>query len=207
MLLYIIKVCMSQISITRALVELKTLDKRIQKHIDSSVFVSFKGQFHQPVEGAKDAVANYQSTNDLIERRKKIKSAIVKSNANTKVKICSNEMSVAEAIETKSSIKHKKNLLAVMKAQHGNTVSQVENINAKVRKDLENKSSRENDKDKQQMTLEEFSKVYVGLHGVELYDPLKISQKIEQLEQYIVQFEQEVDYVLAERNAVTFIEI
>lgn len=197
----------AQISITRALVELKTLDKRIQKQIDCAVFVSFKGQFHQPVEASKDAIASFQCINDLIERRKKIKSAIIKCNATTKVNICGQEMTVAEAIETKSSIKHKKNLLGVMKNQFGSTNTTVENINARVRKELENKSSRENDKEKQQMSLEEFSKMYVSLHGVEIFDPLKISQKIEQLEQYIIKFEQEVDYILAEKNAISLIDL
>ena len=195
------------ISITRALVELKTLDKRIQKGIDTSVFVSYKGQFYQPAEGAKEAAASYQSINDLIERRKKIKSAIIKSNANTMVKICGTEMTVAEAIETKSSIKHKKNLLAVMKNQYGTACTNVEHINSKVRKDLENKSTRDSDKEKQQMTLEEFSKTYVNLHGVELFDPIKLAQKIEQLENYITQFEQEVDYIMSEKNAITLIEV
>lgn len=198
---------MSSISITRALVELKTLDSRIQKKIDTSVYVSYKGQFHQPADGVKDALANYQSANDLIERRKKIKSAIITSNATTKVTICGQEMTIAEAIETKSSIRHKKNLLAVLKAQYGNSVNTVEAINGRVRKDLENKSSRDGDKEKQQMSLEEFSKTYINLHGVELFDPLKVSQKIEQLEQYIIQFEQEVDYILSERNATTLIEV
>lgn len=198
---------MSKISITRALVELKTLDKRIQKQIDSGVYVTFKGQFHQPADGIRDAIATYQSVNDLIERRKKIKSSIVTSNATTKINICGQEMTIAEAIETKSSIKHKKNLLAVLKTQYGNTMNSIEHINSKVRKDLENKSSRDGDKEKQQMSLEEFSKTYISLHGVELYDPLKITQKIEQLENFIVQFEQEVDYILAEKNATTFIEL
>lgn len=199
---------MSKISITRALVELKTLDSRIQKKIDTSVFVSYKGQFHQPSEGIKDAASNFQSIVDLIDRRKKIKSAIVSSNATTKVSICGAEMTVAEAIETKSSIKHKKNLLAVLKSQYGTSVSNVEAINAKVRRDIETKSNRDSgDKEKQQMSLEDFSKTYVSLHGVELFDPLKISQKIEQLEQFIVQFEQEIDYILSEKNATTFIEV
>ena len=197
----------SKISITRALVELKTLDKRIQKGIDTSVFVSYKGQFYQPAEGAKEAASAYQSVNDLIERRKKIKSAIIKSNANTMVKICGMDMTVAEAIETKSSIKHKKNLLAVMKNQYGTACTTVEHVNSKVRKDLENKSTRDADKEKQQMSLEEFSKTYVSLHGVELYDPIKLSQKIEQLENYITQFDQEVDYIMSEKNAVTMIEL
>lgn len=200
---------MTSISITRALVELKTLDSRIQKKIDTGLFISYKGQFYQPAEGVKDAIANYQSINDLIDRRKKIKAAIVTSNANTIVTICGQNMTIAEAIETKSSIKHKKNLLAILKAQYGTTITTVENINARVRKDLENKSTREsgNDKDKQNMSLEDFSKMYIGLHGVEIHDPLKISQKIEQLEQFITQFEQEVDYILSEKNATTLIDV
>lgn len=198
---------MTEVSITRALVELKTLDSRIQKKMDSSVFVSFKGQFHQPVEGVKESVSNFQSVNDLIDRRKKIKSTIITSNAITKVTICDTEMTVAEAIETKSSIKHKKNLLAILKTQYGATIDQVENINGRVRKDIENKSTRDSDRDKQQTSLEEFSKTYFSLNGVELYDPLKISQKIEQLEQYITKFQQEVDYVLSEKNATTIISL
>jgi len=101
----------------------------------------------------------------------------VSSNAGTKVTICGVEMTIAEAIETKSSIKHKKNLLAVLKSQFGTAVTNVEHINARVRKEIENKSTREGDKEKQQMSLEDFSKTYIGLHGVELHDPIKISQK------------------------------
>jgi len=194
-------------SITRLLVELKTIDSRIQKKIDTTNFVSFKGQFHQPNEGTKDSPSNFQSINDLIDRRKRIKSAIVMSNAITKVTLCGQEMTVAEAIETKSSIKHKKNLLAVLKSQYGTTINNIESINAKVRKDLESKSNRDSDKDKQQMSLEEFSRTYITLHGVELFDPLNITQKIEQLEQFIVQFENEVDYILSEKNATTMIAI
>jgi hypothetical protein len=94
-----------------------------------------------------------------------------------------------------------------MKSQFGIAVNTVESINSRVRKDIEGKSTRDTDKEKQQMSLEDFSKTYLNLHGVELYDPLKISQKIEQMENYITQFEQEVDYVLAEKNATTLINI
>lgn len=194
-------------SITRALVELKNLDKRIQGQIDKGVYVSFRGQFHRPSNGIENAQASFQSVNDLIELRKRIKSAIVKSNATTKVTICGQEMTVAEAIETKSSIKHKKALLGVLKTQYGEAVRNVEMINARTRQELEKKSTRDNDKDKQQMSLEEFSKQYMEMHGVELFDPIKIGQRVEELEAYITGFEKEVDYVLSEKNATTMIEV
>lgn len=198
----------NKMTITRALVELKTLDDRITKKINGTVFISIKGEFHKPVQGINDAVPNYQSITDLIERRTKIKSAIVSSNALTQVTICGKNFTVAEAIETKSSIKHLKTLLASMKTQYGTAVNAVEQMNSRVRKDLEAKSSRESEKDKStQMTLEDFSQTYVKLHGVELCDPLNVSKKIEQLEQYIAQFTQEVDYILSEKNAVTYVSI
>lgn len=203
---------MTSISITRALTELKTLDKRIQKNIDSGAFVSYQGQFHSPSPYVKEAKANYQSIMDLLERRKKLKSLIITSNAITKVTICGKEMTVAEAIETKSSIKHYKNLLARLKSQSADANRTVENINNKVRNDLEAKTSRngsstESKEKETQMDLVEFSKKYMEMHGVKLYDPLNISKKIESLEEYITNFENEIDYVLSEKNSVTFIDI
>ena len=197
------------ISITRALTELKTLDKRIQKNIETSEFVSYQGQFHSPSPYSKNAQSSYQSILDLLERRKNIKSAIIKSNANTKVNICGKEMTMAEAIETKSSIKHYKNLLAVMKRQYGDTNKTIENINHKARTELENKTNRNNgeNKDENKMDLVEFSKKFMEMHGVKLYDPLHVTTKIDEIEKYITDFESEVDYILAEKNSVTMINL
>ena len=204
---------MSTITITRALTELKTLDKRIQKEIDGGVFVSYQGQFCQPSPYAKSAGATYQSINDLLERRKRIKSMIISSNANTTVKICGKEMSVAEAIETKSSLKHYKNLLATLKRQYGEANRNVENLNARVRHDLETKTTRSvegggnSGNVGEKMDVVDFSKKYMDMHGVKLYDPIAVSSRIEELENYISNFENEVDYVLAEKNSVTTITV
>lgn len=198
---------MSGITITRALTELKTLDKRIQKAIDSGTFVSYQGQFYKPNEQAKNAVATYQSITDLLERRKKIKSAIVMSNANTKVTICGKEMTVCESIETKSSIKHLDNLLNRLKSQHAQESRTVESINEKVRRDLESKTKMTSEKEDTKIDLNEFSTTYLKLHGVGLYDPLKISSKIEELEDYITKFRSEVDFVLTEKNSTTYINV
>lgn len=198
---------MSKITITRALTELKTLDKRIQKAIDSGTFVSFHGQFFKPDENSKLAQSNYQSIMDLLERRKQIKSSIVMSNAVTKVIIYGKEMTVAEAIETKSSIKHLENLLNRMKSQFGQATKNVESLNEKVRRDLESKTKMSGEKDESKFDLTEFSTTYVDLHGVKLYDPLKISSKIDEIENYITGFKSEVDFILTEKNSTTYIEV
>ena len=198
---------MSKITITRALTELKTLDKRIQKAIDSGTFVSFHGQFFKPDENSKSAQSNYQSIMDLLERRKQIKSLIVMSNAVTKVIIYGKEMTVAEAIETKSSIKHLENLLNRMKSQFAQANKNVESLNEKVRRDLESKTKMSGEKDETKFDLTEFSTTYVDLHGVKLYDPLKISSKIDEIENYITGFNSEVDFILTEKNSTTYIEV
>ena len=198
---------MSGITITRALTELKTLDKRIQKAIDAGCFVSYTGQFYKASEESKKAVATYQSILDLLERRKRIKSEIVMSNATTKVTICGKEMTIACAIETKSSIKHLDNLLNRLKAQHAQESRTVESINEKVRRDLESKTKMTSEKEDTKIDLNEFSNSYVKMHGVSLADPLKISSKIEELENYITKFRSEVDFVLTEKNSTTYINV
>jgi hypothetical protein len=89
---------MEEISITRALAELKLLDSRITKKISECEFVFFTSKKYKStmnsdalVSGSK---ASYQSVMDLIERRKNLKSAIIISNALTKVKLNGEEMTV-----------------------------------------------------------------------------------------------------------------
>lgn len=197
---------MTKLTITRALIELKTIDKRISKNINSSVFVSYEGKFHKPNEKSKSSQSSYQSIIDLIKRRKKLKSLIVSSNANTYVTICDEKMTIAEAIETKSSIERSKKLLNVLKQQYSEAITEVETINYKIRTDLESKTELKNEKDGN-IDILDFSKKYMDMHGLELYDPIDIKTKIEELENYIMKFESEVDYVLTEKNSTTFIEI
>ena len=198
-------------TITRALVELKTLDKRIQKTIDESTFVSIEGDLRKPDVRAEKAQANYDRVRDLLERRVRIKSSIVSSNANTTVRICSRDMTVAEAIELKTSIKNYKNLLAQMRRQYGNSVQSMEMENDRARRTLESSLARggnnDSDKDRDRQGVEEYSRQYMKVNGVRLYDPLNITGKITEVDKFVVDFESEVDFILSEKNATTFIEV
>ena len=200
----------TEMTITRALTELKTLDKRIQKNIDSAVFVEHQGKFYEPSAEVRRAQAVYQSINDLINRRRAIKSQIIASNAQTTVTICGQTMSMAEAIEMKSSIKHYQHLLRNMRSQYGQTSRNIETINAQVRRDLESKTHRGgsgNEREESKIDMIDFSSKYMDMHGVKLFDPLKVSSRIDELEAKITGFESEVDYILSEKNAVTKITV
>lgn len=193
-------------TITRALVELKTLDKRIQKSIEESVFCSIHGELRKPDPKCSSAQSNYDKVRDLMNRRVKIKSAIVSSNANTRIRVCGMDMTVAEAIEMKSSIHNYKTLLMRMKQQFGDSTMRVEQENQRTRMNLENSLSKANtdsSSSSDKLNVGDYSKSYMKVHGIEIYDPIKIEEKIQSLEKFINDYESEVDFVLSEKNATT----
>ena len=192
---------------TQALAELKLVDKRIEKKINNSTFVSFEGEFRKRNVNVNNATSDYQSINDLIKRRTKIKAALIASNAITRVSINGEEMSVAEAIETKSTIKHKKRLLQELKSQYGSINNEIERENAKHRRNIEDRYSKPTDDKKEDNNFTEISKKYMELNGVKIVDPIEIDTKIKELEAYIEGFETQVDYVLSVKNATTEIKI
>jgi hypothetical protein len=190
------------ITLVRCLTKLKTLDKQIQGLIQKTVFVSIEGELRPVQENVKKALSSYQKINDLIEYRRKLKSAIIISNATTQVIICGRKMTVAEAIEEKQSIKHKKTLQSSLKQQYAKYLREVENHNTKIRSNLERETSYQSDTKKTE-TSEEYQRGYMKLHKIKLFDPLNIVKQIDLLDEYIREFECEVDHVLSESNAIT----
>jgi hypothetical protein len=204
-----------EMSITRGLAELKLLDKRIEKAIYSTNYAgacvgkkpissyASNEQFENEVKSA------YQSVQDLIQRRQTIKSAIVDSNAKTVVKIGETEMTVAEAIERKSSIEYDKKLLGKLKSDYNNTLVQIErhneNVNNKLDKHLETIFGKDG-KDKT-AEMKAVSEAFKAENEAKLVDPLKIKEVIDKLEYEIDEFETEVDFVLSESNTITKITI
>jgi len=204
-----------KITITRGLVELKLLDKRILKETEMGVFVSSKinsekNTSHQMSveETDKKIKSSLQSINDLIKRRGEIKKAIITSNAKTNVKIGGKPFTVAEAIDSKVSIEYKKNLLSQMKGQLASILNNLEVHNssreANLQANLQNLMNADNaNKEAIDQTIKTLRE-----HGeITLFDPIKIRDKIETLENEIDRFEADVDLCLSEINAITYIEI
>lgn len=202
------------LSVAGALVELKLLDKRIQKAMQTGLFVYFKqgnevlGGYKSEDEVSTKIKSSHQSVRDLIDRRNKIKAAIVVSNATTKVTVGDYEMTVAEAIERKTSIQYDKNLLSYYRTQLANTLRTIDNHNA----DLENRADLMvqqylgNDKSKatEAQTIREG---FVTSKQAKLIDAIDIKKQIEVLEDEIDTFESEVDLALSTSNAITQLEI
>jgi hypothetical protein len=106
-----------KITITRALNEVKLLDKRINSAIENLVLadvsyakepgkVSSRNQYMPKDDFIKKVKGDFQSVNDLIQRRSYIKAQIAQSNSLTEVNVAGVTMAVAEAIEKKASIEY-----------------------------------------------------------------------------------------------------
>jgi hypothetical protein len=199
---------MEEITITRALAELKLLDNRINKKIYDSEFVQIlsKKSRHN-VDSPSILKGNFQSITDLINRRKNIKSAIILSNAKTKVKLNGEEITVAEVIERKQLVEFYKALLDKMKRNREQVLTQVERQNqqmeADLQKILEINFGKSNNLKTNSDDIETISKTYRENNKTDVIDPLNIEQKIIDIENIIDQYETESNFVLSESNAIT----
>ena len=203
---------MRRMTITEGLAELKLLNKRIEKAIYKDFIWSAKKADMTEAETAKYkeiAEANMKSVEDLIANRNAIKAAIVKSNAVTKVTIAGNEMTVAEAIERKTYIESEKMLLNEWRRQFTQAINNVATQNDRVQSRIDNMlsqiaSSTKSDIEEAQRVM---SETYMANNGWDIFDPIDLKSKIEELDEKIDQFEKNVDIVLSVSNAVTMIEV
>ena len=206
-----------KITVTEALKELKLYDSKINKAIESGAYVgsakvnSNKIGYKNKDTFISDAKAAYQSAVDLIKNRAKIKSAIVKSNAETTLEINGVKMTRAEAIERKSSIEYDKKLLNELKSQFYKATLAMDKENKKVDQQCEaialTAAGKESDKKVKGEEIESVTETIRRLNEFGLVDPLGIEKIINDLEASIDGFESEVDVRLNLSNATTFIEV
>ena len=210
---------MRKITITQALVELKLYDKKINKAIlNDSEFVSDRRISEETIHGKtireieNNIISDYQSVLDLIRNRTSIKSAIVNSNANTYITIGDVTMTVAEAIEYKTSIQYDKMLLDTLKRQFAKSKEIVELSNLEMEEEIEKRvisvfGSKENVKNTSEKEIEAIENPIRRRKERVLIDPIDIANKIKILDENIDEFEKNVDTVLSVSNAITFIEV
>lgn len=198
-------------TITRGLAELKLLDARIHRGIDEAEFAAVViGE--KPVKGyssneefSRKSRASLQSIESLIARRKAIKAAIVVSNATTYVMIAGQRMTVAEAIERKSSIHYEEALLGQMRQQYQQALAEIErrNAEAQVRLDRLLEANFGKESKAKDSEYEAIAKPFMAQNEAKLVDPVKLKERIDQLTNEIESFRSEVDFILSESNTLT----
>ena len=201
------------ISIARALVELKTLDSRINKMIGENVWTCYKTKnknYNLNEEDFKKKItSDFQSLNDLIKRKNAVKNAIVLSNSTKQVTIGSQTMTVAQAIEFKNIIEYKKYLLDNLKKQRQLVIVESESHKQRVQTKIDENIRIICGKDTKPdtNTIQTITDGITKGDPIEVFDPLNLEQVIKNLEMEIEDFSANVDYALSESNALTTITI
>jgi hypothetical protein len=196
-------------SVTRALAELKTLQKRIQK-FNSSVFINVvtSNRYSSPSASEADMRSDWDAVNSLIERYRAIKFAILQSNAVTKVRVGSKTYTVSEAIALKESMKHEQELLDTLRRQRVSVTNTVETHNQTIQHKLDslleiNFKERKTSED----DIKTIKDAYLKNNEIRVVDPLKIDARITEMESRLEEFRSNVDFCLSESNAVTTITV
>ncbi|WP_133016806.1 hypothetical protein [Clostridium cuniculi] len=209
---------MEKILVTKGLNELKLLDSRINRKITEGEFVA-AAKLSVPNVNSKiskeaykaNAKSDYQSIIDLIKRRNKIKSAIIRSNAMTIVDIAGKTMTVAEAIDKKSSIEYEISLLEKLTHQYKISLDEIIKENHKVDESIEqllNTAYGKEGKEKiTQASYEAIAEPYRKANEYGLVDSLDIEKLIKEMKDKIEGFLSEVDTALQISNSTTIIEI
>ncbi len=204
-------------SIHRGLTELGLLEKKINSAIGSFKPVGSKKEsgkvdnFYTDDEFKQNVESTYQSINDMIERKIAIKSAINIANSNTTVVVGDKEMTITEAINYKTIINLKSDLYHKMINTDTSVKSTIDRANTKLDNDalsLYEKSATPSDNGKFDPEASKmFIETYTKTNKLELVDPIGCKDKYTKLLTEIQEFEAEVDTVLSEVNATTFIEV
>ena len=204
-------------TVHKALSELKIIDDRINKAIHNASFIACKKHGANNAGGiepealAEQIKSAYQRAVDLIERRNAIKRALVRSNAETVVKIAGREYTVAEAIDMKQhGMDGWNDLYDRLSDQYAAVTTAAANENARI-------ESRADDYIKSLFGSSDMTKaseeaanarsVFVRNQTVELLDPLDIAVKRVEIEDMISKFGAEVDAALSVSNALTEITV
>ena len=209
---------MEQILVTKGLNELKLLDSRINRKIEEGEFIAAAKLSVQNVNGKitkeaykANAKADYQSIVDLIKRRNNIKSAIIQSNAVTKVDIAGKIMTVAEAIDKKSSIEYEISLLEKLTMQYKTSsdiiIKENEKVDYSIEQLLNTAYGKEGKEKITQASYDAIAEPYRKANEYALVDALDGEQLIKEMNQNIQRFLSEVDTALQISNSTTIINI
>lgn len=204
-----------EISINQALQEKALLDQKIQqiftKNTPLAKAVS-KDQFDS--ESTKVFRKNAQATSDkvlqLVQNRRKLKAAIVNSNANTMVTIAGEEMTVADAVERRKSIAIEQNVLNYFSNHRTAAQNSFDSQNSSMLSDKAHRAAIEYFGSQESANTEEYKEFvaeYMKNRASKMVMPDNFDARIEKLTDFIEQFQKEANFKINESNTVTKIDI
>lgn len=204
------------LTLTKALVELKLLSKRIKKRLDTLEPVAvkkgtkFEASVKSQAEFELDTKASWQALHDLMARRRKIKTALVMANASTNVEIAGEKMTIAEAIERKNMLDVEREIAHRTRYKLVAAQGKVDQHNLEVEGKLLKLLEATYAKRESQLSKEGYDRIakpFQESNEAKLVDPLNCEKTVQEMEERIEQFFAEVDVCLSIANARTEITI
>lgn len=209
---------MAEMTVQRALNELKIIDERLSKRLTEFVVVGTKKVSEARVVETRESIVEFEnrakgvldSVDGLLKRQQELKHAIMTSNATAKIEVAGKTYSVMTAIDRKRTIEKEKLVVKYMRDALIRAEYKVSQENDKMESYIQRQTNAMAGGDlssKKDDYIIAFEKSYREQNSWDLVDPLKLRDLIEQREQEISMFELEIDTALTVSNAITKIEI
>lgn len=209
---------MAEMTVQRALNELKIIDERLSKRLAEFVVIGTKKVSETRVVETRESIVEFEnrakgvldSVDGLLKRQQELKHAIMTSNATTMIEVAGKTYSVMTAIDRKRTIENEKLVVKYMRDALIRAEYKVNQENDKMESYIQRQTNAMAGGDlssKKDDYIIAFEKSYREQNSWDLVDPLKLRDLIEQREQEISMFELEIDTALTVSNAITKIEI
>src|SRR6185369_10149476 len=187
-----------EISVQDALNRIKILKDRIEKAQTVGIVAAvINGMVGAETidDWTKRAAANYQANAALIDNYRRLKAAIVQSNAVTRISVGRDTMTVAEAIERKTSIQMLVDFRDVLASNYASVIGGIERHNTKVSQQADQTATAVIGKKEASNVgeYEEHITAYMKRHGATLVNPMGAQQIISDLNDSIDEFRSAVD--------------
>ena len=207
-----------EMTVHKALCDIKLLNKKIFKEISEIKFVVANKSTNNKVDGQtleefKQSIkSDYQSINSNIDRYKALTRAVAQSNAVTKIVVNGSEYTVAEAIAIKNKlIPIKQQLLDRILYVYNKENSLVREKNERLEYEADefvrDKDLKKEDSKNLAETILKTRNDYYNTRKYELVDPLKVNNITKELKDEIDNFLLDIDSALSVSNANTLITI
>lgn len=206
---------MEQMTVYKALIELKLLNKRIESSMTERFCTTKLGSANK-VNGKdinfvkKEYEANFQRCKDLIDRYNRIKSAINLSNAKTVVKIFDKEYTIAELIYlSQFGLDKARDLVTALTKNYNECMSKIESrereLDKKADEYIKNLYGTK-ETNINSSTINDQRNSYIEANRIELVEGFDVNNAIVNIKDEIAKFEAEIDSAISISNATTIIE-
>lgn len=204
------KIEVIELTLARALNEVKMLNKRIEKESFTNTFLTTKkGKDSTAIKKVNDFTSVANAIKSLSERRAMIKNAIALKNATTKISAAGYDMTITAALALKEVLPFQEQLLSNVKSNLNSARREVKNMNTAVDERLQSLLVASFGKDKRpgENDVSLISEQFLNANLIEIVDEELTASNVDAYSNMLETFKNEIDFALSEANATNKIQL